>query len=93
MGTTGSIVLVVLSIGLMCLGVFLTAQSIKGIQTANKGIRECQEIYNRTGNEVFARLVNTWKDCRSSDFVMLPINILIIVINLVNAIRFLMPLL
>lgn len=92
MGTTGSIALIVLSIGLMCLGIFLIAQNIKGIQTANKYIKECQEIYNRTGNETFALLVNEWKNYRSTDFVMLSPNAFVI-INLFNAIRFLIPLL
>lgn len=93
MGTTGSIALIVLSIGLMCLGIFLVAQNIKGIQTANKHIKECQEIYNRTGNGSFALLVNEWRNYRSTDFVMLSLNVFVIIVNLFNAIRFLIPLL
>ena len=93
MGTAGSIALIVLSIGLMCLGIFLIAQNIKSIQTANKRIKECQEIYNRTGNGSFALLVNECRNYRSTDFIMLTLNAFIVIVNLFNAIRFLIPLL
>ena len=83
-----NIFLIVLSVILMFVGVALVCGNINSIRKANKQIDDLIDAYARTKREVFLSLINDWKDLRKNDYIMLPVNSLIIIINLLNAIRF-----
>ena len=83
-----NIFLIVLSVILMFVGVALVCGNINGIKKANKQIDDLIDAYARRKREVFLSLMNDWKDLRKNDYIMLPVNSLIIIINLLNAIRF-----
>ena len=84
---TLKIILIVLCVGLIGLGIYLVSKNISGIKTANKGIAECQEAYDNTGNPAFLRLLENWKTLRGNDYAMLPVNSLIIIINIFTIAR------
>lgn len=83
-----NIFLIVLSVILMFVGVALVCGNINGIRKANKQIDDLIDAYVRTKKEIFLTLIADWKDLRKNDYLMLPVNSLIIIINLLNAIRF-----
>ena len=83
-----NIFLIVLSVILMFVGVALVCGNINGIKKANKQIDDLIDAYARTKKEIFLTLIADWKDLRKNDYIMLPVNSLIIIINLLNAIRF-----
>lgn len=83
-----NIFLIVLSVILMFVGVALVCGNISGIKKANKQIDDLIDAYVRTKKEIFLTLIADWKDLRKNDYLMLPVNSLIIIINLLNAIRF-----
>jgi hypothetical protein len=72
----------------MFVGVALVCGNINGIKKANKQIDDLIDAYARTKREIFLTLIADWKDLRKNDYIMLPVNSLIIIINLLNAIRF-----
>lgn len=81
------IILIVLCVGLIGLGIYLVSQNISGIKTANAGIIKCQEAYDRTGDPSFLKLIESWKALRGNDYAMLPVNGLIIIINILTIAR------
>ena len=83
-----NIFLIVLSVILMFVGVALVYGNINSIRKANKQIDDLIDAYARTKREIFLSLINDWKDLRKNEYIMLPVNSLIIIINLINAIRF-----
>lgn len=85
---TSNIFLIVLSVVLLIVGICLVTGNIKSIKNANKHIEELLVIYERTKNKTFLNIIGDWKDLRKNDYIMLPVNSLIIIINLLNAIRF-----
>lgn len=85
---TTNIFLIVLSVILMFVGVALVYRNIEGIKKANKQIEDLLAAYARTKRVIFLTLIDEWKDLRKNDYLMLPVNSLIIIINLLNAIRF-----
>ena len=83
-----NIFLIVLSVILMFVGVALVCGNINGIKKANRQIEDLLNAYARTKREIFLTLIGDWQDLRKNDYLMLPVNSLIIIINLINAIRF-----
>ena len=82
-----NIFLIVLSVVLLIVGICLVYKNIDNIKTANKGIRDCKNTYKHCQNEIFLRLESNWKELRKNDYIMLMVNSLIVIINLLNAIR------
>ena len=82
----GKIILIIISIAFLCLGVFLLLQNIKLIKSANKCIRDCKDAYKRQRDETFLRLESIWKILRNDNYMGIPMNLFIIIINMINII-------
>lgn len=83
----GKIILLVILVGFVGLGVYLLVQNIKGIKTSNKGIRDCKDAYKRHRNDTFLRIENNWKMIRYDNYMGIPLDLFIIIVNILNVIQ------